>query len=99
MDFGAIELPLVLRVEAVALGQEVLQRSSLGRSRPAGRTIRTLEPCARALALVVDPVGACPPRHARVVVRQAIQPPRRLHEEPALRVEAEEPDAGLVAVR
>src|SRR5204863_10187959 len=95
MDLGAAYAqPLVQRVEAVALGEEMLRRPGLGgeglarrpvASQEGERTRRSLAPRARELDAVVDLR-----RDRRAEVRQLEEPARALDGERAVGVEAEE---------
>ena len=92
----------VLRIEAVALGQEVGQRARIGvddvADRPVGHPKRrplTAAPPALVLQPAVSPLGP----HLGAEVRELVDAPRRLDGEVALGIEAEEPDPGLSAGR
>src|SRR5437016_1045473 len=59
VDLGSVQPPAILRVEAVALGKEVLERSELRRRRLADSAVRAAEGLALvARALVDDPAAA-----------------------------------------
>ena len=92
------------RVEAVALGEEVLQRAGGGRRDRADRPVAALphERPRRRLApgrAVVEPLAAPLARHACAEVRQPVGAARSVDGEPARGVEREEPDARLAPAR
>ena len=96
MDLGAEQLPAVLGVEAVALGEEVLERAGPRVEDGAVAAVRCAEGLALVAAAVVDDVCAAPPHEdVRVVVGQPVEAPCGLDHEAARRVEGEEPDPGL----
>src|SRR3954470_17511565 len=99
MDVRTRERAAAERVEAVALGEEPLERSGLGVEDGAGRPVAAAEHPAGLVhprALVIDPLAAPGDAHARPKVRQPIRSPGGLDGNPARRVEAEEPDSRLL---
>src|SRR5215207_648470 len=100
VDLRAEEHAVARRVQAVALGQEVLERPLLGWNGDPGGPVAAVEavtvvaPPAEVVHRLAEPV--CP--HGRVVVRERVREPCRLDRESTLRVEAEEPDPRLVRV-
>ena len=103
VDLRPVDAAAVGGVEAVALGQEMLERAGLGGER---RTACAIGGAQRARegarlgahARVVDPVATRANAHVRAEIGQPVQAPRRLDRDAAAGVQAEEPDAGLLAV-
>src|SRR5256885_1675687 len=92
VDVGAVHAAaLVERVEAVALGEEVLEGAGHGRRGRPGRRVRRLEARGRlrALAAVGDRLAIGRDVHARVEVGQAVAAARSLHGERTGGVHAE----------
>src|SRR3954453_7414103 len=102
VDLGACEASSVGRVQAVALRQEPLERARLRVEHGAVRAVAAAKPAPSLFdprALVRDPLAVTRRRHARVEVRELVRASRGLHGKPARRIEAEEPDPGLVVER
>src|SRR3954452_17045909 len=100
MDLRAMELAAIGRVEAVALGQEPLERAGYCADHGTARPVAAAEHPAglfQSRALVVDPVGSVGGRHTRVEVRQLVGATRSFDRKARACVEAEEPDAGFLA--
>ena len=102
VDLGPLQPPCVLRVEAVALGQEVRQRARIGVDDVTDRPVadakgRSFTAAPRALVPqpAVSPLGP----HLGADVRKLVRAPRRLDGEIALGIEAEEPDPRLSSGR
>src|SRR5712692_1077585 len=101
MDFSAVHAPRVPRVEAVALGQPMLQAALVSRlNRPDG-AIASPKFRARLIAagFVGDPFAADLRRHASVKVRQTIESAGRPHGGKVRSVQAEEVNTGLAVER
>src|SRR3954447_5885674 len=99
VDLGAVDAGLVGGVEAVALGEKVLERARRWHERVARAAVPPLEdewpgPLAPD-AGVPDRASAPHGLHARLEVGQFVRPPRRLDRDQARGVEAEEPDSRL----
>src|SRR5215213_318689 len=99
MDFAAPEAAApVGGVEAVALGEPMLERPGLRGVRGAGRGVLGAELGGRrsavhARALVVDRIAMPADPHRGVKVRQQVKGAGTTDGEPAAGIEAEEPDA------
>jgi hypothetical protein len=102
VDVGAQDAVLpVERVQAVALGQEVLERARLRVERCAVGPVAgdELGPGVGAERAVADLAAGPLDRHVGPVVRDPVRPPGARDGEPAVGVEAQEVDAGLAVDR
>src|SRR5437763_6714080 len=94
VDVRSVEPPAVLGVEAVALGEELLERSRRRVEELAFTAIAPAEGRARARRLVMDVVADPLAAHARAMVGQPIELLRSFDGDDVRRIEREEPDAG-----
>src|SRR3954452_3669461 len=100
VDLRPADLAAIGRVEAVALGEKPLERPRHGPEHGAAGPVAAAEHAAGLVhprALVVDPLAAVGGRHPCMEVRQLVSASRRFDCNPRACVEAEEPDAGLLA--
>src|SRR5438094_2631229 len=97
MDLGAMEATAIGGVEAVALGEEPVQRARLGVEGLAGRPVAAVEApvgCTGPRTRVGDVRAARLHGHPCMEIRQLVVPTGGLDGQAARRVQAEEPDAG-----
>src|SRR5229473_3406369 len=105
MDFAAIDAPSCCgRIQAIALRQEVLQRSPPRFEEFAGGPVACLKSSTRrawmsALALILNPAVDFSAPHARTEIRQAKGQSSRGHGHRICSIQAEEPNAGLALRR
>src|SRR5581483_3283682 len=104
MDLRPLDTFAPKGVEAVALDEEMLKRPRLGTRDGATRLVfgeeaRGRQPPVVALGTEGEPVTVPPAAHPRPRVRKGEESARRLDEQAARRVEAEEPDPRLAVER
>src|ERR1700719_4087170 len=105
MDFAAVDAPVrSRRIQAIALRQEVLQRSPLRFKEFSGWPVSRLKSSTRrarmrTIALILNPALDFVAPHTRIEIGQMKGQPSRRHGYRICSIQAEEPNAGLALCR